>query len=98
MTLEKKIDDGLNYRNLHSQQAKVKRIMKNNGYYSLPKFFRPHLYFLYRYYLRLGFLDGPEGKIFHFLQAYWYRFLVDAKLFECEKKGIQMEKQEDLKI
>lgn len=42
---------------------------------------------------KLGFLDGPEGKIFHFLQAYWYRFLVDAKIYECEKKGIKMEQQ-----
>jgi hypothetical protein len=42
-------------------------------------------------------LDGPEGKIFHFLQAYWYRFLVDAKIYECEIKGKQMEMQGDLK-
>lgn len=78
-------------------QAKAKRIVKNNGYYRLPKFFRAHLYFIYRYYVRLGFLDGPEGRIYHFLQAYWYRFLVDAKLFECEKKGIAMNEQGDLK-
>ena len=43
------------------------------------------------------FLDGPEGKIFHFLQAYWYRFLVDAKIYECEKKGTKMKPQGDLK-
>lgn len=80
-----------------SSQAKIKRIVKNGGYYKLPKFWRAHIYFIYRYYLKFGFLDGPEGKIFHFLQAYWYRFLVDAKLFECEKKGIQMKPQGDLK-
>ena len=62
-----------------SMQAKVKRFVKNHGYYSLPKFFRAHLYFIYRYYFRLGFLDGTEGKIYTFLQAYWYRYLVDAK-------------------
>ena len=28
-----------------------------------------------------------------FLQAYWYRYLVDAKLYECEKLGVKMEKQ-----
>ncbi|MSR15862.1 MAG: polysaccharide export protein [Gammaproteobacteria bacterium] len=27
-------------------------------------------------------LDGAQGLIFHFLQAFWYRFLVDAKLYE----------------
>lgn len=80
-----------------SGQASIKRAVKNGGYYKLPKFWRAHIYFIYRYYIKLGFLDGPEGKIFHFLQAYWYRFLVDAKLYECEKKGITMKPQEDLK-
>lgn len=80
-----------------SFQAKVKRFIKKHGYYSLPKFFRAHLYFIYRYYFRLGFLDGREGKIYTFLQAYWYRFLVDAKLYECEKKDIRMKPQGDLK-
>lgn len=81
-----------------SFQAKLKRKLKSKGYYSLPKFFRAHLYFVYRYYFRLGFLDGNEGKIYTFLQAYWYRFLVDAKIYECEKNGKNMEKQKDLKI
>lgn len=80
-----------------SLQAKTKRLIKNHGYYSLPKFLRAHIYFLYRYYFRFGFLDGTEGKIFTFLQAYWYRFLVDAKMYECEKSGKKMEEQKDLK-
>lgn len=80
-----------------SKQAKRKRFVKNKGYYKFPLFLRAHLYFIYRYYIRLGFLDGTEGKIFHFLQAYWYRFLVDAKLYECKKNGIKMEKQGELK-
>ncbi|WP_262316602.1 glycosyltransferase family 2 protein [Lacticaseibacillus parakribbianus] len=71
-----------------SKQAEVKRKVKDGGYYRLPLFFRAHLYFIYRYYFRLGFLDGKEGKIFNFLQAYWYRFLVDAKMYEVnEHKG-----------
>lgn len=78
-------------------QAERKRFIKNNGYYRLPLFFRAHLYFIYRYYFRLGFLDGKEGKIYHFLQAYWYRFLVDAKIYECEKFDIKMKGQGDLK-
>lgn len=81
-----------------SVQAKFKRYAKNFGYYRLPRFLRAHLYFLYRYYFRFGFLDGTEGKIYTFLQAYWYRFLVDAKMYECEKKGIKMRWQEDLKV
>ena len=79
-----------------SNQAKIKRIVKDGGYYKLPMFFRAHLYYIYRYYFKLGFLDGPEGRIFHFLQAYWYRFLVDAKLFECKKNNIEIKEQRDL--
>ncbi|MGU8585785.1 glycosyltransferase family 2 protein [Clostridium perfringens] len=78
-------------------QAARKRFIKNNGYYKLPMFFRAHLYFIYRYYFRLGFLDGTEGRIYHFLQAYWYRFLVDAKIYECEKFNIKIKGQGDLK-
>lgn len=78
-------------------QAERKRFVKNNGYYKLPLFFRAHIYFIYRYYIRLGFLDGKEGKIYHFLQAYWYRFLVDAKIYECEKFDIKMQGQGELK-
>lgn len=62
--------------------ARLKRFIKNNVYYRLPIGFRAHLYFWYRYYFLLGFLDGTPGKIFCFLQAYWYRFLVDAKIYE----------------
>lgn len=97
MTIDKQIEDSLEEDGISSGQAKMKRIVKNVGYYKMPKFFRAHLYFIYRYYIKLGFLDGPEGRIFHFLQAYWYRFLVDAKMYECEKKGIKMEEQGDLK-
>ena len=85
-------------RTIHSFQAKVKRYFKNYGYYNLPKFFRAHIYYIYRYYFRFGFLDGREGKIYTFLQAYWYRYLVDAKMFECEKNGKPMEEQKELEI
>lgn len=87
MTLESQMDESLERGGTSSGQAKMKRRVKNGGYYRLPKFFRAHFSFIYRYYFKLGFLDGPEGKIFHFLQAYWYRFLVDAKMYKCEKKA-----------
>jgi len=54
-------------------------------YNRFPLFLRPFLYFLYRYFFRLGFLDGKEGLIFHFLQGFWFRFLIDAKIFEMKK-------------
>ncbi|OZT11318.1 glycosyl transferase [Priestia aryabhattai] len=81
-----------------TKQAKVKRLIKNNGYYKLPKFVRAHLYFIYRYYIKLGFLDGQEGKIYHFLQAYWYRFLVDAKMYECDRNSVNLSDERSLKI
>jgi glycosyltransferase involved in cell wall biosynthesis len=43
----------------------------------LPLYLRPIGYFIYRYFLRLGFLDGKEGFVFHVMQAFWYRLLVD---------------------
>ena len=97
LTLEHQMDDSLENGGESTEQAARKRKVKNSGYYKLPKFWRAHLYFIYRYYFKLGFLDGKEGKIFHFLQAYWYRFLVDAKMYQCEKNGTKMEQQGDLK-
>ena len=43
------------------------------------------MYFVYRYIFKLGFLDGKEGFIFHTLHAFWYRFLVDTKVYQIEK-------------
>jgi glycosyltransferase involved in cell wall biosynthesis len=51
-------------------------------YNQLPLFFRALSLFLYRYILRMGFLDGRQGLVFFVLQTFWFRFLVDAKLFE----------------
>ncbi len=64
------------------QQAGVKRWLKEKIYARLPGGLRVAVYFFYRYILRLGFLDGKEGTAFHVLQGFWYRYLVDAKLFE----------------
>jgi hypothetical protein len=54
-------------------------------WYTLPLYLRPVLYFLYRYILRLGFRDGKEGFIFHFLHGFWYRLLVDINLDELRR-------------
>lgn len=59
-----------------------KRWLKNNVWYRSPLLVRPLVFFLYSYFLRLGFLDGKNGLIYHFLQAFWFRFLVDAKIHE----------------
>jgi len=64
--------------------AKFKRWIKQNVYTKLPSFVRPLMYFLYRYFLKLGFLDGIKGFAYHFMQGYWYRSLVDLKMLEAE--------------
>jgi glycosyltransferase involved in cell wall biosynthesis len=56
-------------------------------YYKLPLLFRAFFYSIYRYFFRLGFLDGKEGLIYHFLQGFWFRFLVDSKIYEIQKKA-----------
>jgi hypothetical protein len=57
-------------------------------YYRLPGGLRSIVYFIYRYVFRLGFLDGREGFYFAFLQALWFRTLVDAKLYELRKQRV----------
>jgi len=59
-----------------------RRRMKQSVYLRLPLFHRAFGYWIYRYVFKLGFLDGKEGLIYHFLHGFWYRFLVDAKLYE----------------
>ena len=63
-------------------QAGRKRWMKENLYARSPLFFRAFAYWGLRYFAQRGFLDGKPGLVFHFLQGFWYRFLVDAKLVE----------------
>lgn len=64
-------------------QPARKRWLKGNVYARAPLFLRAFAYFFYRYVVRLGVLDGVPGLIFHFLQACWYRFYVDAKIWEA---------------
>ncbi|MBN1472207.1 MAG: glycosyltransferase family 2 protein [Syntrophaceae bacterium] len=66
---------------IHGNPVEKKRALRN-FYYQMPLLIRPFMLFLYRYIFRLGFLDGWEGLIFFVLQTFWFRFLVDAKLFE----------------
>jgi glycosyltransferase involved in cell wall biosynthesis len=68
-----------------SQQAKIKRFIKESLYYRLPFEISSLLYFLFRYVVQLGFLDGGSGFRYHVLQGFWYRFLVGAKLSEIER-------------
>ncbi|QRY58326.1 glycosyltransferase family 2 protein [Sphingobacterium siyangense] len=75
---------GNSHNNNLDEQARKKREMKMR-YVKSPLFIRSFTYFIYRYLFKLGFLDGKEGFLWHFLQGWWYRTLVDAKVFEIKK-------------
>ncbi len=74
---------GMNQKSLYNKAETTKKL-RDNFYYRLPPFFRAKLYYIFRYYVQLGFLDGRPGKIYAFFQAYFYRYLVDAKIFESK--------------
>lgn len=71
---------------LSGNKTERKRWLKEKVYNRTPLFARPVMYFFYRYFAKLGFLDGVEGLVFHFLQGLWYRFLVDAKVMQIERQ------------
>jgi glycosyltransferase involved in cell wall biosynthesis len=72
----------------HSEAVRKAKL----AYLKLPLFWRPFFYFLYRYMIRMGFLDGIEGFLWHFMQGWWYRTLADAKVYEI-KKGFKYDNE-----
>jgi len=62
-------------------------------YNKSPIFLRSFLLFFYSYFLKLGILDGVPGFIWNVLQVFWYRYLVDVKVYEFEySHGFDQEK------
>lgn len=61
-------------------------------YYKAPIFIRPFILFIWRYIFKLGFLDGAPGFIYHFMLNFWYRELVDAKIYEHKMLNTEFEK------
>lgn len=76
------------------EQAARKRVKKLR-YARLPLFWRAFAYFMYRYIYKGGFLEGKEGFLWHFLQGWWYRTLVDAKIFEVRRKAMRNWQEEE---
>ena len=70
--------------NAHDKEIAQIRNKKFGFYYKFPKFFRCWLLFVYAYIFQLGFLDGKEGFIYHWMYNRFYRTLVDAKILEQE--------------
>jgi glycosyltransferase involved in cell wall biosynthesis len=80
-----------------AKQARVKRFLKESIYNRLPFEVSATLFFLYRYVLQLGFLDGRAGLTYHVLQGFWYRFLVGAKLRELELAVKQASSEDEMR-
>lgn len=70
---------------------------KKSKYYKAPLFLRAWLYFLYCFFLRGNCLNGREGCIYSFLYHFYYRWLVDAKIYEQKKFHRPFEATGDLK-
>ena len=70
---------------LHLGAQAAEKHNTKSRYNRLPLFWRSFAYFIYRYFLRGGFIDGKEGFLFAFLQGWWYRTLVDANVLEVRK-------------
>lgn len=70
-------------KNLTAQAIEKRRI--KHRYVRMPLFWRSFFYFCYRYFFKGGFLEGKEGFLWNFLQGWWYRTLVDAKVFEIKR-------------
>lgn len=93
----REMEDYIEYKNGVSgdiytdEKIRSTRKKKFGIYYKAPKFLRARLWFVYNYYFRLGFLDGKEGYIFHYFECYWYRYLVDAKIYEHETFGKKLQ-------
>ena len=73
-----------NIKDEHGEIVSKKRKQKAH-YARMPLFWRAFGYFIYRYFFKLGFLDGKEGFLWDFFQGLWYRMLVDAKVYEAKK-------------
>jgi len=84
---------------LHQEIGLFQRITKNDFigkdaqkakkeksiYVKMPLYWRAFLYFLYRYFIKFGFLDGYQGFLWNFFQGWWYRTLVDVKISQIKK-------------
>ncbi len=80
-----------------AKQAKIKRFFKESLYNRLPFEISAFIYFLFRYVVRMGFLDGREGFTYHVLQGFWYRFLVGSKLRELEQAVGQATSEDEVR-
>jgi glycosyltransferase involved in cell wall biosynthesis len=75
------------FADLKGSQAQKKRWIRENIWNPLmPPLIRPFIYYFYRYIIRLGFLDGKAGLVYHYLQGLWYPLLIDRKYLRLKRE------------
>lgn len=68
----------------YAEEVAAKRKQKAK-YAKMPLYWRSFGYFLYRHFVKLGFLDGRAGFEWDFFQGLWYRMLIDSKVAEARR-------------
>lgn len=67
-------------------EASMSRTLLQKIWYKFPLWVRPALMFFYVYVIKLGFLDGKEGLIYHLHHALWYELLIYTKAKEMKNR------------
>jgi glycosyltransferase involved in cell wall biosynthesis len=65
-----------------------RRWLRQMLYERSPLFGRAFIYFFVRYVIRGGIFDGVPGLIYHVLQGFWFRFYIDACVYELRRRGV----------
>lgn len=91
-------DNQFDGKEFDASNVSISRRRKNkNKYYRAPMFLRAKLYYLYCFWIKGNFLNGREGRMYSYLYHYYYRWLVDAKIYEQIKNPQPFKETGDLK-
>jgi len=69
---------------------RLRKAIRVQIYNKLPLVLRPLVNFSYRYFIKLGILDGVPGLLYCFNQALWYEYVIVIKILE-EKRRLNNE-------
>ena len=93
----KEANDYIESYDLVKSISNKKILKKRKGkqiYYKFPLFFRCFVLFVINYFLKLGFLDGMRGLVYHSITVFFYRFIVDSKIYEYKQTGYKVTTEE----
>ena len=72
--------------NFWGSQADRKLWIRYKIWNRIPSYIRPIALFIYRYFFRLGFLDGKSGLIYYFYHGLVYTMIIDSFYLELKQK------------